>query len=45
MKCSGETKFSEIGISVYMPLFTNKTDYANMISSLIQRVLKFNKGG
>ena len=45
MKCNGETKFLEISNSFYMLPFTNKTDYANMISSLIQRVLKSNKGG
>jgi len=45
MKCDDETKFSKISNSVHITPFTNKIDYANIISSLSQRVLKYNKKG
>jgi hypothetical protein len=44
MICNNGAKFSEIRNSGYIP-FTNRIDCANIISSLIQRVLKSNKGG
>jgi hypothetical protein len=44
MTCNDEAKFSEIHNSCYTP-FTKRIDCANIISSLIQRVLKSNKGG